>query len=172
MNCSKPGFLVHHQHSELPQTHAHHVVMPYNHLILCHPLLLLLSIFPSLRAFPNESVLCIRWPWYWSFSFSISTSNKYSRLIPFRIDWFDFPSVQGTLKSLLQHHSSKALILQHSDFFMFQFSHSYMTTGKTIAFCIRTFVSKIISLLFNKLCRCVISFHSRNKHLLVSWLQS
>ena len=120
------------------------LVMPSNHLILCHSLLLLPSIFPSIRVFSNESVLCIRWPKYWSFSFSISPSNEYSGLISFRIDWFDFLAVQGTLKSLLQHHSSEALILQHSAFFIVQLSHSYMTNGKSIALTRQTFVSKVM----------------------------
>ena len=124
-------------------------VMPSNHLILCHPLLLLPSIFPSIRVFSNESVLCIRWPEYWSFSFSISPSNEYSGLISLRIAWFDLLAVQGTLKSLLQHHSLKASILWCSAFFMVQFSHPYMTTGKTIALTRRTFVGKVMSLLFN-----------------------
>ena len=124
-------------------------VMPSNHLILCRPLFLPPSIFPSIRVFSNESVLRIRWPKYWSFSFSISSSNEYSRLISFRIDWFDLLAVQGTLKSLLQHHSSKASILQHSTFFMVQLSYPYMTTGQTIYLTIWTFVGKQISLLFN-----------------------
>ena len=123
-------------------------VMPPNHLILCRPLLLLPSVFPSIRVFSNESVLCIRWPKYWSFSFSISPSNEYSRLISFRIDWLDLLAVQGTLKSLLQHHSSKASVLQHSAFFIVQLSHPYMTTGKTIALTVWTFVSKLMSLAF------------------------
>ena len=122
--------------------------MPSNQLILCHPLLLLPSVFPSIRVFSSESVLCIRWLKYWSFSFSISPSNEYSGLISLRIDWFDLLSVQGTLKSLLQHHSSKASILQHSAFFMVQLSHLYMTTCKTIALTIGTFVGKLMSLLF------------------------
>ena len=122
------------------------LVMPSNHLILCHPLLLLPSIFPSIRVFSNESALCIRWPKYWSFTFTISPSNEYSGLISFRTDWFD---VQGTLKSLLQHHSSKASILPCSAFFMVQLSHPYMTTGKTIALTIQTFVGKVMSLLCN-----------------------
>ena len=126
-------------------------VMPSNHLILCHPLLLLLSIFSSIRVFFNESCLCIRWPMYWSFSFSISPSDEYSELISFRIDWFGLLSVQGTLKSLLQHHSSKSSILWLSAFFMVQLSHPYMTTGKTIALTRCTFVGKVISLLFNML---------------------
>ena len=132
-----------------------------NHLILCHPLLLLPSVFLSIRVFSNESALCIRWPKYWSFS--ISPSNEYSELISFRIDWFDLLAVQGTPKSLLQHHNSKASILHHSATFMVQFSHLYMTTGKTIALTIRTFVSKVISLLFNLLSRFVIVFLPRSK---------
>ena len=145
--------------------------MPSNHLILCHPLLLPPSIFPSIRVFSNESVLHIRWPKYWSFSFSMSPSNEYSGLISFRIDWFDL-AVQGTLKSLLRHHSSKASILQHSAFFMVQLSYPYMTTGKNIAVTILTFVSKVMSLLFNMLSRLVIAFLPRSKCLLISWLQS
>ena len=138
-------------------------VMPSNHLILCRPLLLLPSIFPSIGVFSNESVLCIRWPKYWSFSFNIRPSNEYSGLISFRIDWLDLLKVQGTLKSLLQHHSSKASILQHSTFFMVQLSHPYMTTGKTIALTRRTFVGKVTSLLFNMLSRLVIAFLLRSK---------
>ena len=143
-------------------------VMPYNHLILCFPLLLLPSIFPSIRVFSNESVLCIRWPKDWSFSFSISPSNKYSGLISFRMDWLDLLAVQGTLKSLLQHHSSKASILQHSAFCRVQLSHPYMTNGKTIALTRWTFVGKVMSLLFNMLSRLVIVFLPRSKHLLIS----
>ena len=143
-----------------------------NHLILCHPLLLPPSIFPSIRVFSNESVLCIRWPKYWSFSFSISPSNEYSGLISFRIDWLDFPAVQGTLKSLLQHHSSKASILWHSDFFIVQLSRSYVTTGKTIPLTRWNFVGKVTPLLFNMLSRLVITFLPRNKHLLILWMQS
>ena len=146
-------------------------VMPSNHLILCRPLLLLPSIFPSIRVFSNESALHIRWPEYWSFSFSISPSNEHSGLITFRMDWLDLLAVQGTLKSLLQHHSSKASILQHSAFFIVQLSHPYMTTGKTIALTRRTFVGKVMSLLFNMLSRFVITFLPRSKHLLISWLQ-
>ena len=143
-----------------------------NHLILCHPLLLPL-IFPSIRVFSNESALYIRWPKYWCFSFSISPSNEYSGLIFFRIDWFDLHAVQGTLKSLLQHHSSKASILQHSTFFMVQLSHRYMTTTRrTIALTIRTFAGKVMSLLFNMLSRLVIAFLPKSKCLLISWLQS
>ena len=129
--------------------------MPTSHLILCHPLLLPPSIFPSIRVFPNESVLCIRWPKYWSFSFSISPSNECSRLISFRIDGLDLLAIQGILKGLLQHHSSKALVLRHSAFFVVQLSHPYMTTGKTIGLTGRTFVSKVMSLLFNMLSRCI-----------------
>ena len=139
--------------------------MPSNHLILCHSLLLLPSIFPSIRVFSNESVLHIRWPKYWSFSFNISPSNEYSGLISFRMDWFDL-AVQGTLKSLLQHHSSKASILLCSAFFIVQLSHPYMTTGKTISLTKRTFVGKVMSLLFNMLSRLVITFLPRSKHLL------
>ena len=132
--------------------------MPSNHLILCHPLLLQPSIFPSIRVFSNESVLRVRWPKYWSFSFNISLSNEYSGLISFRMDWLNLLAVQGTLKSLLQHHSSKASILRHSVFFMVQLSHPYTTTGKTIALIRRTFVDKVMSLLFNMLSRLVIVF--------------
>ena len=145
---------------------------PSNHLILCHPLLLPPSIFPSIRVFSNESVLCIRWPKYWSFSFSISPSNEHSGLISFRMDWLDLLAVQGILKSLLQHHSSNASILQHSAFFMVQLSHPYMTTGKNIVLTRRTLVGKIMSLLFNMLSRLVISFLPRRKRLLISWLHS
>ena len=134
------------------------LVMPSNYLILCHPLLLLPSIFPSIRVFSNKSVLRIRWPKYWSFSFSISASNEYSGLISFRIDWFDLLAVQGTLKSLLQHYNSKASILQHSAFFTVQLSHPYMTTGKTIALTRWTSVGKVMSLLFNMLSRLVMIF--------------
>ena len=133
-------------------------VMTSNHLILCRPLLLPPSIFPSIRVFSNESVLCIRWPKYWSFSFNISPSNEYSGLISFRMDWLDLLAVQGTLKHLLQHHSSKASILQHSAFFIVQLSHPYMTTGKTIVLTRWTFVGKVMSLLFNMLLRLVIAF--------------
>ena len=147
-------------------------VMPSSHLILCRPLLLLPSIFPSIRVFSNESVLHIRWPKYWSFSFSISPSNEYSGLISFRMDWLDLLAVQGTLKSLLQHHSSKASILQHSAFFIIQLSHPYMTTGKTIAMTRWTFVDKVMSLLFNMQYSLVITFLLRSKRLLISQLQS
>ena len=146
--------------------------MPSTHLILCHPLLLLPSVFPSFRVFSNELALPIRWPKYWSVSFSISPSEEYSGLISFRMDWFDLLAAQGTLKSLLQHHILKELILQHSAFLMVQLSHPYITTGKTIALTIWTFVSKVISLLFNTLSRFVVAFIPRSKRLLISWLQS
>ena len=146
--------------------------MPSNHLILCHPLFLLPSIFPSIRVFWNESALPIRWPKYWSFTFSISPSNEYSGLISFRMDWLDILAVQGTLKSLPQHHSSKASILQCSAFFIVQLSHPYMTTGKTIALTRQTFVDQVMSLLFSMLSRLVITFLTRSKCLLISWLQS
>ena len=148
------------------------LVILSNHLILCNPIFLLPSVFPSIRVFSNESALRIRWPKCWSFSFSISPSNEYSGLISFRIDWFDLLVVQGTLESLLQHHSSKASVLQRLAFFIFQLSHPYMTTGKTIALTRRTFVSKVIALLSNTLSSFVITFLSRNKHLVISWLQS
>ena len=144
--------------------------MPSNHLILCCPVLLLPSIFPSIRVFSNESVLQIRWPKYWSFSFSISPFNEHSGLISFRMDWLDLLAVQGTLKNLLQHHSSKASILWRSAFFIVQLSHPYMTTGKPVALTRWTFVSKVMSLLFNMLSRLVITFLPRSKPLLISWL--
>ena len=144
--------------------------MPSNHLILWHSLLLLPSIFPSIRVFSNESVLHIRWPKYWSFSCSISPSNEYSGLISFRMDWLDLLAVQGTLKSLLQHCNSKASILPHSAFFIVQLSHPYMTTGKTVALTRWTFVGKVISLLFNMLFRLVTTFLPRSKCRLISWL--
>ena len=147
-------------------------VMPSSYLILCHPLLLLPPVLPSIRVFSNESTLCIRWPKYWSFSFSISPSNEHPGLISFRMDWLDLLAVQGTLKRLLQHHSSKAAIFRCSAFFTIQLSHPYMTTGKTISLTRRTFVGKVISLLFNMLSRLVIAFLPRSKHLLISWLQS
>ena len=147
-------------------------VVPYNHFIPCRPLLLLPSILPSIRVFSDESVLCIRWPKYWSFSFSISPSNEYSRLISFRMDWLDLLAVQGTLKSLLQHHSSKASILHLSVFFIVQLSHPYMTAGKTTVLIRWTFVGKVISLPFNLLYRLVLTFLPRSKHLLILWLQS
>ena len=147
-------------------------VMPSNRLIFFSPLLFLPSIFPSIRVFLNKSVLCIRWPKYWSFSFSISPSNEYLALISFRIEWLDLLALQGTLKNLLQHHSSKASILWCSAYFIIQLSHPYMTTGKTIALTRQTFGGKVMSLLFNMLSRLVIAFLPRRKHLLVSWLQS
>ena len=170
MDCSTPGFPVHHQLLSLLKLMSIESVMPSNHLILCRPFLLLPSIFPSIRVFSNESVLCIRWPKDWNFNFSISPSNGYSGLISFRMDWLDLLAVQGTLKSLIQHHSSKASILQCSAFFIVQLSHPYMTTGKTIALTRWTFVRKVMSLLFNMLSRLVITFLPRSKHLLISWL--
>ena len=146
--------------------------MPSNHLILCRPLLHLPSIFPSIKVFSNESALHIRWPKYWSFRYNISPSNEHPGMISFRMDWVDLLAVQGTLKSILQHHSSKASILQCSAFFTAQLSHPYMTTGKTTALTRRTFVGKVMSLLFNMLYRLVITFLPRNKHPLISWLQS
>ena len=147
-------------------------MMPSNHLILCHPLLLLPSIFLSIRVFSSESALRIRWPKYWSFSFNISPSNEHPGLISSSIDWLDLLEVQGTLKSLLQHHSSKASILLCSAFFIVQCSHSYMTTGKTIALTRQIFIGKVMPLLFNMLSRLVIAFFPRSKHLLISLLQS
>ena len=144
------------------------LMMPSNHLILCHPLLLPPSIFSSIRVFPNELALRIRWPEYWSFSFSISPFNEHPGLISFRMDWLDLLAAQGTLKSLLQHHSSKASILQRSAFFIVQLSHPYMTTGKTIALTRQTYVGKVMSLLFNMLSRLVITFLPRSKRLLIS----
>ena len=152
MCCSTPGFPVHKNSQSLLK------LMPSNHLILCHPLLLLSSIFPSISIFSNESALCIRWPKFRSFSFSIRPSNEYSRLISFRIEWFDLLAVQGTLKSLLQHHSSKASVLRRLAFFMVQLSHPYTTIGKTIALTIWIFVSKVMFLLFDMLCRFFIAF--------------
>ena len=168
MDCSMPGLPVHHQLPELAQTHVHRVsdaIQP-DHLLLLHP------IFPSIRVFSNESALQIRWPKYWSFSFNISPSNEHAGLISFKIDWLDLLAVQGTLKSLLQHHSSKASILRCSTFFTVQLSHPHMTTGKTIALTRRTFVGKVMSLLFNMLSRLIITFLPRSKCLLISWLQS
>ena len=169
MDCSTPGFPIHHQ---LDQLMSIELVMPSNHLILCCPLLLLTSVFPSVRVFSNESVLCIRWTKYWSFSFSISPSNEYSGLTSFRMDWLDLLAVQGTLKSLLQHHVSKASILWYSAFFIVQLSHPYMTTRKTIALTRWTFVGRVMSLLLNMLSRLLIAFLPRSKRLLISWLQS
>ena len=172
MNRSTPGLPVHHQLPESTQTMSIESVMPSNHLILCRPLLLLPSIFPSIRVFSNESALHIRWPKYWSFSFNISPTNEYPGLNSFRMDWLDSLAVQGTLETLLQHHSSKASILLHSAFFLVQLSHPYMTTGKTIALTWLTSVDKVMSLLFNMLSRLVITFLSRSKRLLISHLQS
>ena len=167
-----PGLPVHHQLLELLKLMSIESVMPSNHLILCYPLLLPPSIFPSIRVFSKESVLHIRWPKDCSFSFSISPSNKYSELISLRMDWLDLLAVQRTLKSLLQHHSSKASLLRCSAFFIVQLSHPYMTIGKTIALTRQTFVGKIMSLLFNMLSGLVIVFLPRSKCLLISWLQS
>ena len=154
----------------LPKLMSLESVMPPNHLIFCHPLLLLPSIFPNIRVFSNESGLHIRWPKYWSFSVSISPSNEHPELISFRMDWLDLLAVQGTLKSLLQHHGSKASILRCSAFFIVQLSHPYMATGKTIALTRQTFVGKVMSLLLNMLSRLVITFLPRSKCLLISWL--
>ena len=172
MDCKMPGFHVHCQLPKLTQTHVYQVMMPSNHLILYHLLLLPLSVFPSIRVFSNESVLRIRWPKYWSFRFRISPSNEYLGLVSLRIHWLDL-AVQGTLKSSLQHCSSKASILRRSGFFIVQLSHPYMTTGKTIALTRQSnvFVGKVMSLLFNMLSRLVTTFLPRSKHLLISWLQ-
>ena len=164
VDCSTPGLPVHHQLLEFIQTHVHWVddaIQP-SHPLICHPLFLLPSIFPSIRVFSNESALCIRWPKYWSFSFNISPSNEYSGLIFFSMDWLDLLAVHGTLKSLLQFHSSKASILWCSAFFIVQLSHPYMTTGKIIALTKWIFVGKVMSLLFNMLSRLVITFLSRS----------
>ena len=155
----------------LPKLMSIELVMPSNHLILCRPLFLLPSIFPNITVFSNKSVLHIRWPKYWSFSFNISPFNEHSGLISFKMHWLDLLGVQGTLKCLLQHYSSKTSILQCSAFFIVQLSHPYMTTGKTIALTRWTFVGKVMSLLFNMLSRLVITFLPRSKHLLISWLQ-
>ena len=171
MDCSTPGFPITNSQGLL-KLMSIELVMPSNHLILCRPLLFLPSVIPSIRVFPSESVLHIRWPKYWSFSLSISPSNEYSGLISFMIGWFDLLAVQGTLKSLLQHHSSEASILWCSAFFIVQLSHPYITTGKTVALTRCTFVSKIISLLFNMLSMLVTTFLPRIKRLLISWLQS
>ena len=171
MNLSSPDFPVHHQRLESTQLMFIELVMPSSRLILYHPLLLL-PIPPSIRVFSSESTLCMRWPKYWSFSFSISPSNEHPGLISFRMDWLDLLAVQGTLKSLLQHHSSKASILWCSAFFTVQLSHPYMTTGKTIALIRWTFVGKVMSLFFNMLSRFVITFLPRSEKLLISWLQS
>ena len=161
MDCSTPGLPVITNFQNLLRLMSIELVMPSNHLILCHPLLLLSSIFPSIRVFSSESVLCISWPKYWSFSFSISPSNEYSGLISLKMDWLDLLAVQGTLNSLLPHHSSKVSVLHRSAFFMVQLSHPYMTTGKTIALTRWTFVGKVMSLLFNMLPRLVIPFLPR-----------
>ena len=172
MNCSTPGLPVHHQLPEFTQTHVLELVMPSSHLIRCRPLLLLPPIPPSIRVFSNESTLHMRWPKYWGFSFSISPSNEHPGLVSFRMDWLDLLAGQGTLKSLLQHHSSKASILWCSAFFTVQLSYPYMTTGKTIALSRQTFVGKVMSLLLNMLSKLVITFLPRSKCLLISWLQS
>ena len=172
MDCSTPGRPVHHQLPEFTQTHVHWVgdaIQPFHPLSSPSPTF---NLSQHQGVFSTESALCIRWPKYWSFSFSISPSNKYSGLISFRMDLLDLLAVQGTLKSLLQHHSSKASILRCSAFFIVQLLHPYMTTGKTIALTRRTFAGKIMSLLFNMLSRLVIAFLPRSKHLLISWLQS
>ena len=172
MNRSTPGLPVHHEILEFTQTHVHRVsdaIQPSHPLLSLSPPTFSL---PHIRVFSNELVLPIRWPKYWSFSFNISPSNEYSGLIPFRMDWLDVLAVQGTLNSLLQHHSSKASILQHSAFFTVQLSHPYMTIGKTIALTRQTFVDKVTFLLFNRLSRLVIAFLPRSKCLLISWLQS
>ena len=173
MNRSMPGLPVSITNSQsLPKPMSIELVMPSNHLILCHPLFLLPSIFPSIRVFSNVSALRVRWPKYWSFSFNISSSNEHPGMISFRMDWLDFLAVQGTLKSLLQHHSSKTSIIWCSAFFIVQLSHPYMATGKTIALSRRTFFDKVMFLLFNVLSRLVITFLPRSKRLLISWLQS
>ena len=170
-DCSIPSLSIANSQSLL-KLMSIELVMPPNHLILCRPLLLPPSIFPSIKVFSNESVLRIRWPKYWSFSFSISPSNEYSGWISFRMDWLDLLAVQGTLKSFLQCHNLKALILWLWPFFVVQLSHPYMTTGKTIALTRWTFVSKVMPLFFNMLSRLVIAFLPRSKRLLISWLQS
>ena len=172
MNHSTPGSLSITNCQSPPKPMSIESAMPSNHLIICHPLLLLPSIFPSIMVFSNESALHIRWPKYWSFSFNIIPSNEHPGLISFRMDWLDLLAVQGTLKSLLQHHSSKASILWCSAFLIVQLSHPHMTTGKTIALTRWTFVGKVMSLLFNMLSRLVLTFLPRSKHLLISWLQS
>ena len=172
MNCSSPGLSVYHQLPEFTKLTSIESVMPSSHLILCCPLLLLPPTPPSIRVFSNELTLCMRWPKYWSFSFSISPSNEHPELISFKMDWLDLLAVQGTLKSLLQHHSSKESILCHSAFFTVQLSHPYMTTGKTIALTKQIIAGKALSLLFNMLSRLVITFLPRKKCLLISWLQS
>ena len=171
MDCRTPGFPVHYQLPELAQTHIHRVGDAIN-LSLCCPLLLLPSMFPSIRVFSNESALHIKWTKYWRFSLSISPSNEHPGLISFRMDWLDLLAVRSTHKSLLQHHNSKASIVRHSAFFIVQLSHPYMTTGNIIALTRWTFVGKVMSLLFNMLARLVTAFLPRNKYLLISWLQS
>ena len=172
MNHSMPGIPVNHNSRSLPKLMSIKSVMPSSHLILCRPLLFLSPIPPSIRVFSNESTLRMRWPKYWSFSFSIIPSKEHPGLISFRMDWLDLRAVQGTLKSLLQHHSLKASILRCSAFFTVQLSHPYMTTGKTIALTRRTFVGKVMSPLLNMLSKLVITFLPRSKHLLISWLSS
>ena len=167
MNCSTPGLPSIINSRSLLKLMSIESVMPSSYLILCHPLQLLPSIFACIRVFSNESALRVRWPKYWSFSFSISPSNEHPGLISFRMDWLDLFSVQGTLKSLLQYHSSKASVLRRSAFYIAQLSHPYMTTGKTIALTRQTFVGKIMSLLFNMLSRLVKTFLPRSKHLLI-----
>ena len=167
-----PGLPVHHQLQSLPKPMSIESVMPSNHLILCRTLLLLPSVFPRIRVFSSESTLHIRWPKYWGFSLNISPSNEHPGLISFRMDWLDLLAVQGTHKSLLQYHSSKAPILWLSAFFTVQLSHPYTTTGKTVALTRWTFVGKVTSLLLNMLPRLVITFLQRSKHLVISWLQS
>ena len=172
MDCSMPGFSVLHYLPEFAQINVHWVgdtIWP-SHPFLCHPFLLLPSVFYSIRVFSSESVLHIRWPKYWLFSFSISPSNEYSGLISFRMDWLDLLAVQGTLKSLVQYHNPKASIIWHSAFFVVQLSHPHMTTGKPIALTIHIFVGKVMSLLFNTLAKFVIAFLLRSKHLLISWI--
>ena len=172
MNRSTPGLPVHHHLPSSLKLTSIEPVMPSNHLILCRPLLLLPPIPTIIRVFSNESIIHMRWPKDWSFSFSISPSKEHPGLISFRMDWLDLLAVQGTLKSLLQHHSSRASILMRSAFFTVQLSHPYMTTGKTLVLTRRTFVGKVMSLLLNMLSRLVITFLPRSKHLLISWLQS
>ena len=171
MNCCMPGLLSITNFQHLPKLMSIWSVIPSRHLILCHPLLLLPPILPSIRVFSNESTLHMRWPKYWSFNFNISPSNERPGLTSFRMDWLDLLAVQGTLKSLLQHHSSKASILQHSAFFTVLLSHPYVTTGKNIALTRRAFVDKVLSLLFNMLSRMVRTFLPRSKCLSISWLQ-
>ena len=172
MDHSIRGLPVHHQLPCLLKLMSIEWAMPSSRFILCYPLLLLPPIPPSIRVFSNKSTLHMRWPRYWNFNFSISPSKEHPGLISFRMDWLDLHAVQGTLKSLLQHHSAKAPILQRSAFFTVQLSHPYMTTGKTIGLTRRTFVGKVMSLLLNMLSRLVITFLPRSKHLLISWLQS